>query len=37
MGDPKICVYQLVYNEKDKNDTQITQYLLYMDWDYVSS
>ena len=25
IGYPKTCVYQLIYNEKDKNDTQIKQ------------
>ena len=25
MGDPTTCVYQLIYNMKDKNDTQIAQ------------
>ena len=28
MGDPTICVNQLTYNEKYKNDTQITQYFI---------
>ena len=28
MGDPTICVYQLIYYEKAKNDTQITQYFI---------
>ena len=36
MGDPTKCVYQLIYNENDKNNTHITPYLLCMDWDYVS-
>ena len=25
MGDPSTCVYRLIYNVKDKNDTQIAQ------------
>ena len=28
MGDPTTCVYQFIYNENDKNDTQITQYFI---------
>ena len=28
MGDSTTCVYQFIYNEKDKNDTQITQYFI---------
>ena len=28
MGDPITCVYQIIYHEKDKNDTQITQYCI---------
>ena len=28
MGDPTTCSYQFIYDEKDKNDTQITHYLL---------
>ena len=28
MGDPTICVNQLTYNEKYKNDTQITKYFI---------
>ena len=26
MGNPTTCVYQLIYDEKDENDTQITQF-----------
>ena len=28
MCDTTTSVYQFMYNEKDKNDTQITQYLI---------
>ena len=28
MGDPKTCVYQFIYDEKDNNDTKITQYFI---------
>ena len=28
MGDPTTCVYQLIYYEKDNNDTQMTQYFI---------
>ena len=28
MGYPTTCVYQFIYNEKDKNDTQIKQYFI---------
>ena len=28
MGEPTTCVYQLIYDEKDKNDTQITKYFI---------
>ena len=28
MGDPTTCVYQSIYCEKDKNDTQIPQYFI---------
>ena len=28
IGDSKKCVYQFIYYEKDKNDTQITQYFI---------
>ena len=36
MGDLKKCVYQFVYNEKDSGEANIIQYLLCMDWYYVS-
>ena len=28
MGDTTTCVYQFIYNEKFKNDTQITKYFI---------
>ena len=28
MGDSITCVYQFIYDEKDKNDTYITQYFI---------
>ena len=28
IGDPTKCVYQFIYYEKDKYDTQITQYFI---------
>ena len=28
MGDPTTCVCQFIYDEKDKNDTQIIQYFI---------
>ena len=28
MGDPTACVHQFIYDEKDKYDTQITQYFV---------
>ena len=28
MGDPTTCVYHFIYYEKDKNDTQVTQYFI---------
>ena len=28
MGDHTTCVYQFIYDEKDKHDTHITQYFI---------
>ena len=28
MCDPTTCVYHFIYYEKDKNDTQVTQYFI---------
>ena len=28
MGDPKKCVYQLIYDKNDSDDTNITQYFI---------
>ena len=36
MSDTTRRVYQFIYDEKDSVDTKIIQYLLYMDWYYVS-
>ena len=28
MGYPTTCIYQFIYDEKDKNDTQVAQYFI---------
>ena len=28
MGDPKTCVYQLIYDENDSDETKIIQYFI---------
>ena len=28
MGDPKTCVYQLIYDENESDDTKIIQYFI---------
>ena len=36
MGDPTTFIYQIIYDEKDRVETKIIQFSLYIDWDYVS-
>ena len=28
MGDPKTCVYQLIYNENENDDMEVIQYFI---------
>ena len=34
LGDPTTCVYHLVFDKNDSNDTKNYNILLCMDWDY---
>ena len=37
LGDTTTCAYQFILDENDSNDKNIKQYILWMEWDYVSS
>ena len=37
LGDPTTCVYQIIFDENDSNDTKNNQYLICMEWNYTSS